>query len=220
MPQLNIPCAATKTWHSQINEQKETGTLHFHTQSFYLNMSDLFKMPLMSNFCVSSAQVKANLACSPRAAQLVTESELQRPSAGTGLSAVTKTTRSRTLPTSRQLSLFLDGLGQGCDRNADKRQITSKLASLLTLLAASCFSQKPNQAPASAFPGDFPASLGSEVTFSTRSTQALLLKRAKYKLGPNSGLLTRCFFFPRVLSSQALGRLGERDKATHGPRNA
>ena len=78
MPQLYIPCAATKTWHSQINEQKETGTLHLHTQSFYLNISDLFKMPLMSNFCVSSAQVKANHACSPRAAQLVTESELQR----------------------------------------------------------------------------------------------------------------------------------------------
>ena len=65
MPQLYIPCAATKTWHSQINEQKETGTLHLHTQSFYLNISDLFKMPLMSNFCVSSAQVKANHVAAP-----------------------------------------------------------------------------------------------------------------------------------------------------------
>ena len=27
--------ATTETWHSQKNEQKESGTLHFHTQSFY-----------------------------------------------------------------------------------------------------------------------------------------------------------------------------------------
>ena len=134
-----------------------------------LNTSDLFKIPLVSNFCVSSAQVKTNQACSPRAAQLVTESELQRPGADMGLSMVTKTTRIRSLPTSRQqLSLFLDSLGQGCDRNTDKRQIKSELTSLLALLAASCFSQKPNQAPASSLSWRFPCILGSEVTFSTR----------------------------------------------------
>lgn len=142
-----------------MNKKKLELSIFTHNLSI-LNASDLFKMSLMSNFCASSAQVKANHACSPRAAQLVTESELQRPSADTGLSVVTKTTRSRTLPTCRQLSLFLDGLGQGCDRKADKRQIKSELASLLTQLAASCFSQKPNQAPASSLSWRFPCITG------------------------------------------------------------
>ena len=152
----------------QTNKKKVELSIFTHSLSI-LNTSDLFKIPLVSNFCVSSAQVKTNQACSPRAAQLVTESELQRPGADMGLSMVTKTTRIRTLPTSRQqLSLFLDSLGQGCDRNTDKRQIKSELTSLLALLAASCFSQKPNQAPASSLSWRFPCILGSEVTFSTR----------------------------------------------------
>ena len=72
-----------------MNKKKLELCIFTHNLSI-LNTSDLFKIPLVSNVCVSSVQDKTNHACSPRAAQLVTESAPQRPGADTGLSMVTK----------------------------------------------------------------------------------------------------------------------------------